>query len=208
MDESRGINFPTFSAQRCETLRHALDYIINFLTSMEPMVPTVAHAGNPLIHPLNQLLSLPCPISLLLYQCFLRSSRNKPLHSNPVSGCFWRRPAEGTLRVFIPDLASSAVFSEENQRRVRCCAHRCTYCVHPLPYVLPLIIWFITHRKLVSCAMLILKAPLCIEFCIISGFRHLGVLAHLPQIKRNYYFLITDARVLCGRIKSMVKACL
>ena len=100
------------------------------------------------------------------------------------------------------------VFSEEKQRRVRCCAHCCTYCVHPLPYALPLIISFITHRKLVSCALLILKAPLCIGFCIISGFRHLGVLAHLPQIKRNYYFLITDARVLCGRIKSMVKACL
>lgn len=100
------------------------------------------------------------------------------------------------------------MFSEENQRHVQHCTHYCTYCVHPLPGMLPLIISCITHRKLVSCAMLILKAPLYIGFCTIRGFRHLGVLAHLPQIKRNYYFLITDAHVLCGRIKSVVKACL
>ena len=52
------------------------------------------------------------------------------------------------------------------------------------------------------------KGTLVYRVLYYQWFQTSGGLGTSPTDKEELLFLITDARVLCGRIKSMVKACL
>lgn len=162
----------------------------------EPMVPTIGHAVTHSSILWISFLPFPCLISLLAYQCFLTSSRNKTTSLKSLwQGCSWR-PAEGTLRVFIPDLTSSAQRSQKRARGMsQCCAHCCTYCVQPLPYMLPLVVSpFLTGSWwVVQCYF---KGTLVYRVLYYQWFQTSGGLGTSPTDKEELLFL--DHRCACS----------
>lgn len=88
------------------------------LTSMEPMVPTIGHAVTHSSILWISFLPLPCLISLLTTSASWHHPEINHFTQILWQGCSWR-PAEGTLRVFIPDLTSSA---QRSQKRARACS--------------------------------------------------------------------------------------
>ena len=130
---------------------------------------------------------------------------NKPLHSNPVSGLPLEKPSRRQpLGVFIPDLTSLSLLSEEWTRSVFSVAPAvaftaCAHCLTCCPYIIS----FITHRKLVSWCNAHFKDTLVYRVLCYQWFQAStgGLGTHPPWIKGDYYVLITDAHVLCGRIR-------